>query len=156
MHYLVDAYNLLFYLADEDVDPIHRSRQELIDHLITKLETKHLMVTLIFDSGKTHIAHYPGHQKQRHITVKFSPEGVCADDYIIEMLSNMHVKSTTVVTSDQHLAQECRSQGAHVLSVEKFQILLNKNRSQSGKRDKPELSNPEYDEYLRKIFEDRC
>lgn len=155
MHYLVDAYNLLFFLADDDVDPIRRTREELIQRLITKLETRRFTVTLVFDSGKTHTAHFPTHTKQGCIAVKFSPEGISADDYIVELLSHMHCKSTTVVTSDRHLSLQSQSQGAKVLTVEKFLTLLNKQPLQNRGLHKPELSNPEYDEYLRKIFEDR-
>jgi len=155
LHYLVDAHNLLFHLADEDVDSIERSRQDLIDRLAAKLEARRFSVTLVFDSGKTHIANYPGHSKQGRIKIMFSPVGISADDYIIELLSNCHVKSTTVVTSDSHLAHLCRDLGAHTLPVEKFMALLHKRRLNSGSMAKPELGNPEYDEYLRKIFEDK-
>ena len=120
------------------------------------MASKQLVVTLVFDSGQTHTAHYPSHHKQGRITIKFSPEGVCADKYILELLSHVHKKSTTVVTSDRHLAREAQSRGAKTLPVENFLALLDKKKgTQQKSMNKPDLSNPEYDAYLRKIFEDR-
>ncbi|MCP5509422.1 MAG: NYN domain-containing protein [Chlamydiales bacterium] len=156
MHYLIDAYNLLFFLTKK-VNPIEKSRQDLIDALTSDLEHLKIKATLVFDSGNTHQAHFPHRHTKATVDIVFSPEGICADKYILEILENTkNPHDVTVVTSDRQLSNQCKELQAKIQSVEKFLGYLKKrHHKKTALPEKPQNSNAAYNAHLQKIFEER-
>ena len=154
MHYLIDAYNLLFYIT-HDVQPIEQTREDLIHSLATDLTRLKLKATLVFDSGFTYQTHFPHKHSKSAIHITFSPEGMSADDYIIELL-NTASHDTTVVTSDRDLSNQCTQKGFKTLSIENFYSYLQRRHKKITSSSAKHINHdPSYEAYLEKIFEER-
>lgn len=155
MRYLIDGYNLLFALELEP-HPIEYSREALIEVLIEDLNKLHMRATILFDSGTTHLGSIPHLHDRNGIEVVFSPHGMCADRYILELIEGTkNPKDVVVVTDDAELRASSQALHAKSLMCEPF---LQKMRHKNRKKHAPTKHNPHdpaYDEELRRIFEER-
>ena len=156
MHYIIDAYNLLFFLTDK-INPIEQTRQDLIDSLTSDLENLKIKATLVFDSGTTHQTHFPHIHTQSSVEIIFSPHGICADNYILEILDqSKNTKDITVVTSDHELQKKCKYRLAKTQTIESFLSYLNKRHHKKNKPDeKPQMQSESYKDYLHDVFQKR-
>lgn len=134
MHYFIDGYNLLFYLFGASVHDFQARREKLIQELNLEIEFLSLDVTLVFDS---HFAPGEGSRSHfRHLEILFTPEGISADDLIIQKLSHSRdARKEVVVTNDKKLALRARQHLASSQSLENFLNWLTRRYS-NKKRNK--------------------
>ncbi|MCB1135508.1 MAG: NYN domain-containing protein, partial [Chlamydiia bacterium] len=124
MHYLVDAYNLLFRRLGWH-DDLRAQREKMVERLNEKVDLTGWETTLVFDA----IHQYGDATRSRHdaLDIIFTGEGVTADDHIVDIVKRAsHPRSLIVVSSDKRLCWEARNYGADTLSVEEFEAKLNK------------------------------
>ena len=125
MRYLVDGNNLIGHekglsLADDD------SRQVLVRALCSLSRHVRKPITVVFDGSA------PGSSPARSdlgpVKVLYAGGGrtaMSADDRILRMVqAEARPKDTTVVTSDQALANRARARGATTLACHRFRPLL--------------------------------
>ena len=155
MRYLIDGYNLFFAIHDT-IDPLKEQRNLLIQSLNTLLAPTQNEVILIFDSSLKHATYVPTKQQLKALIITFSPEGLSADDYILELL-RFNAKATIVITSDSYLSQQVQALGAKTQKIEPFLYLLMKKKSpiSSSHEKKQEVESPAQYQRLLKAFEKR-
>ncbi len=112
---LVDGYNVAKLAWPGAALPEQRRR--LLD-LLVELTARHPVdVLVVFDGSDVTGSRHGG----RHVRVAFSPNGVTADDVLVE-----HVEQTPpdrpvlVVTSDRALGESVRARGANVVRTPQF------------------------------------
>lgn len=137
MHYIIDGYNLFFFLFGNSFRDFKSQRQSLIQSMNAKIEFLSLDVSLVFDShlvpGEGSRSHY------HHLEIQFTPEGMNADDFIINYLKQSRNTSKEVlVTNDRELSQRARHLSAGTQSIDQFLNWLNKRYSNKKRgKDKP-------------------
>jgi predicted RNA-binding protein with PIN domain len=153
--FYIDGYNLLFSMVENIPSCVESCRVELI-HLLDELilEAK-INATVIFDNHSPFSTSKPSIEYQEFLHVVFSPKGLCADKYILEIIQgSKNPKMITIVTSDIALTKEARHLGAGTISNERFlQQLSDKTKKKRGK--KVTKDGPKEIERLRTIFEER-
>ncbi len=137
MHYYIDGYNLLFYLVGSRVGDLRAQREWIIQNLNTKIESLALDfdLSLVFDSplnpGEGSRSHYG------HLEILYTPEGVSADDYIIQLLKESRDPTKKIiVTNDRELAMRARHQHASAQGIDHFMNWLHR-RYKNQKKAKP-------------------
>lgn len=129
MNYVVDGYNLFFRLESE-ANPLEQKRENFIAALDAALSRLHLHATLIFDSHHSHASIFPTKRSLPALEIIFSPEGLSADEYILERLSTeKRPQSQVIVTSDRELAGRAKHLGAKTKTIEAFFDMLVKRES---------------------------
>ncbi len=157
MHYIIDGYNLFFTLQDR-VLPLSKQREKFIRFLSEELAEYRIKATLVFDSGTTHREVFPSRKTIRGIDIIFSPEGVSADHFIIEMVEKSSSSSTqVVVTSDRTLARHSTYLGAQTQTIDTFLELLSKKQKKAKSKfhEKQESDCDAQISRLEQIFEER-
>lgn len=150
MRYIIDGYNFLFCLDNEDFAVnLERSRTALLDFLHE--HAAHLSILVVFDSSKENSEPVPFQQFHEGIEVVFSPKGQCADKYILELLS-WDSRGKVLVTMDKHLARHVAYIDGKTISINNFLALFKKKRA---KETKLLVECPKEIERLEKIFEER-
>lgn len=128
MHYIIDGYNLFFYLFGSSFSDFKAQRQSLIQAMNTKIEFLALDVLLVFDSH-----FYPGEGSRshyRHLEILFTPEGMNADDFIIKFLKLSRTPSKeVVVTNDRELSRRAKHLSASIQSIDYFLNWLDRRYS---------------------------
>lgn len=154
MHYIVDGYNLFFSIEDE-LNPFKEKRQDFIAILNEMLEKFHFHVSLIFDSHYTNASTFPSKQELSSLAVIFSPQGLSADEYILEQLrTKKNPNQYIVVTSDRELMQKANNLGAQTKTIKNFlQILTRHKTKQKPSEEKMHQESPYHHNRLLKIFE---
>ncbi len=133
MHYYIDGYNLLFYLLGVGKNDLKSQRDRIIQTLNIKIESLALDLTLVFDShlspGDASRSHF------HHLEVLYTPEGVTADDFIIQLLEgSKDATKEVVVTNDKELSMRAKHQYASTQSLENFLNWLNRRYSNQTKK----------------------
>lgn len=128
MHYIIDGYNLLFYIFGSSSSDFKSQRESLIQALNAKIEFLGLDVSLVFDShfspGEGSRSHY------KHLEIWFTPEKMTADDFIIQYLKHSRSPSKEViVTNDRELSIRAKHLSAGIQSIDSFLNWLNKRHS---------------------------
>ena len=163
MHYLVDAYNLLFRTLKKR-GSLEKIRQTLIEELNEVISKLNLHVTLVFDGAEEHLP-LPTRGHYDAIELVYTPKNQTADEYIYEEVSLARIPSQmTVVTSDRELSRRCHEHRAKTLTINEFLQLLSKKKAKKKRatisphrafRD----SDPEIARLLqifeKKLFEDK-
>lgn len=150
MHYLIDAYNLLF-LAMGKQGTLENKRQKLIEELNEIVLKRQLHVTLIFDGAEEHLrGHYDA------IEIVYTPQRQTADEYILdEVMHTNHPAQMTVVSNDRELIGRSRQHGAKTMTLSQFINYLAKKKIKQKKSVLPfRESDPEIARLLA-IFEKR-
>lgn len=156
MHYLIDGYNLLFALF-EKIDPLREKREIVISSLQTALSYTSLDLTIVFDSRFVISDNFPKRFSKSSLEIIYTPSGLCADEYIIELLSCIrHTATETVVTSDKFLSKRVKSLGAKVQTISDFLAYLAKKEAISTKKEEKSHKETSHEvERLLKIFEEK-
>lgn len=128
MHYIIDGYNLFFYLHGSSPNDFKSQRQSLIQSMNAKIEFLSLDVSLVFDShfspGEGSRSHY------RHLEILFTPEGMTADDFIIQyLISARNISKEVLVTNDRQLSTRAKHLSAGTQSIDHFLNWLNRRYS---------------------------
>lgn len=128
MHYLVDAYNLLFRTLKKR-GSLEKIRQTLIEDLNEVISELNLHVTLVFDGAEEHLP-LPTRGHYDAIELVYTPKNQTADEYIFEEVSFTRTPSQmTVVTSDRELSRRCHEHRAKTLTINEFLHLLSKKKT---------------------------
>lgn len=156
MHYIIDAYNLIFTTL-KSPSAIQARREKAVEALSAILSEVHLPMLLVFDGDRA-ADEDTGFQYYKKFDAFFTPRGQSADEYIVEYLSlKKHRKQYTVVTSDKSLARECSDLGARIQSPIDFLNFL-ENKVQKKTKCSDEKLHTETDanmKRLQKAFEKR-
>jgi predicted RNA-binding protein with PIN domain len=127
MHYLVDAYNLLFRTLKKRRS-LEKSRQSLIEQLNEAISQLSLHITLVFDGAEEHLP-LPTRGHFDAIEIVYTPKGQTADEYILEEVSLSRSPSQlTIVTNDRELAGRCRQYRAGTQTIDEFLLFLSKKK----------------------------
>lgn len=128
MHYIIDAYNLLFRRLKKS-GSLEKTRQKLIEELNEVVANLHLKVTLVFDGAEKHLPYATrGHFVALEIV--YTSENQTADEYITEEVNLAKRPSQiTVVTNDRELAKRCHLHNAQILTIDQFIAFLAKKKA---------------------------
>jgi predicted RNA-binding protein with PIN domain len=109
---IIDGYNVA-KLGWPD-QPLAEQRERLLD-LLDDLATRHgRPIDVVFDGADVGPVRS---NRRRHVTVRFSPAGVLADDVIRDLVTAHPADvSIVVVTNDRAVGHDVRAQGANVVS----------------------------------------
>lgn len=156
MHYYIDGYNLLFRIF-EDIDPLREKREIVIEALQDTFSDVKLNLSIVFDSRFELSEDFPTRFSQGPLEIIYSPRGLCADKYILELLSfEKHPKAVTIVTSDNFLAKQAKQIGAKVKDLEDFLEFFNRKRSTKKRKEQKFSQETTYDfERLLHAFEQK-
>jgi predicted RNA-binding protein with PIN domain len=132
MHYLVDAYNLLFRSLKKR-GPLEKIRQKLIAELNEAISQLNLQVTLVFDGAEENLPH-PSRGHFDAIELIYTSKKQTADEYIAnEVALSRTPAQITVVTNDRELAARCRLQRAKIQTIDQFLSFLTKKKLKKKK-----------------------
>ena len=140
MHYLVDAYNLLFRMQKKTTK-LEDCRKLLIEQINEAASQLNLTITLVFDGADIHLSH----SLRAHfdaVALVYTPEHQTADEYIIqEVTESRHPSQITVVSNDRELIQKCRLHKAQAQTIETFfGMLIKKEKKQKKWQSVPGTS----------------
>ena len=154
MHFLIDAYNLIF-TAPVEAPTIEQRREKVIRLIGDYFNDRSLDATLVFDGKVSQDLPLNSYHIQG-IKIVFSFDGETADDEIINIVScSDKPKQITVVTSDAELKKRASLRGCHTMWINEFtrKIIPKNKRHVEQKVDN--LSGTEKKQ-LTKIFEKRA
>jgi predicted RNA-binding protein with PIN domain len=127
MHYLVDAYNLLFRTRKKK-GPLEQYRQSFIEDLNEIISKLHLQVTLVFDGAEKHLR-LPSRSHFETLEIIYTNKGQTADEYIFDEVSVAKSPAQlTIVSNDRELTGRCRQHGAKTLTIDEFLHFLSKKK----------------------------
>lgn len=157
MHYYIDGYNLLFGIVDHFQGSVESSRIELVNYLDEMLEKAEMQATVIFDNHSDLATAKPGAEYTPFLNIIFSPKGLCADAYLIELVQGMtHTNLVTVVTSDVSLANTIAEMGVKTNTTKDFLCkLFRRLKTRKSPTVKPANFSHFELERWQKIFEER-
>jgi len=170
MHYIIDGYNLLFWLKG-DRHNLESLRRSFIQDIDQKAELLKMEITIIFDGhfqedGQTR-THF------RNVEIIYTSHGESADELIIsELKSSLDVRNEVVVTSDRELLWRAKKLHAKTEKASEFYRMLQERYCKRQKRQVKEVypkqkvkrsekieadvvQDNESLEYYQKVFEDR-
>lgn len=135
MHYLVDAYNLMF-LALRKRGSLQQRRQMMIGELNDAISRLNLHVTLVFDGAEVHLPH-PSRGHYEQLELVYTPKSITADEYITqEVASSKTPACITVVTNDRELWKRCQNFRAKTLTIEEFLTFIAKKKDRKKKQSR--------------------
>lgn len=149
MRYLIDGYNLFFQLQ-EIILPLEKKREEFIALVDRELGNSGLQAVMVFDSHQENSSDFASQKHYKHLEVVFSPKGLSADRYLLELLE-WNARNTTLVTSDQSLCKKGKQLGAKILTVKGFVSYIWKRTRKKQTDEKP--SQPESKAMMRRYLE---
>ncbi len=131
MNYVIDGYNL-FFLMEEDPDPLDEKREEFVRMLNSALHRLGLSATAVFD-GHLHVAaDCPTTRQLSALEIVFPPEGLSADAFIVERVKGTNRKEREIiVTSDKTLSAKVRQLGAKTQTAQSFLQLLTHHKKRA-------------------------
>ena len=160
MYYLIDGYNLLFWLI-ESKQSLQSQRQSIILSLQKEFKYLHLKGTLVFD-GAHRADEQSGLSYRSPLIIAYSHSGESADQYILEKLeTSPGTSEIIVVTNDRFVSSHARGFGAQTLSLKAFVSQLKKKvekklTQQEETLDERPFKEPQKEiDRLSKIFEER-
>ena len=153
MRYLLDGYNLLFFLIDSK-NSFAAQRQKII-RFLQILFSRHKMNGILIFDGRVRYEEESGRSYPSPLEVVYTSEGQSADEYIIERIENLKTPAKiTVVTNDRALMTNAKSLKAQTVNISKFINWLTVRKK--SKEFKPSTVETKYNtERLLKIFEKR-
>ena len=152
MHFLIDGYDLLFFL-DDSVHSLQKQREKLCHWLQKKFIEHGYLGTIIFD-GSFISGEISGLSYQFPLEIVYTPSGQNADNWITERVEiEKNRNDLIVVTNDKGLRRHIQSLHGKIISNHSFLQKFNKKYPSSEKK-LFKISDKEI-ERLRKIFEDK-
>lgn len=127
MHYLVDAYNLLFRTLKKRRS-LEKNRQSLIEELNAVAAELNLHVTLVFDGAEEHLP-WPTRGHYDALEIVYTSKSQTADEYIYEEVAlSRSPAQLTVVTNDRELSGRCHQHRAKTMAIDEFLHFLSKKK----------------------------
>lgn len=158
MHYLIDGYNFLFW--QKDLLPywggscLRTDRQHLIEKLIDRSKHAPFSCRLIFDAH-----HTPEGLillRQTPLDILFTPEGMTADEFILECLWTPEAKKIyCVVTQDSGLRRKVIAEGVRVIDFATLYKRLDKKKHEHFQLKEEVSLSPTWVKRYSEIFEKR-
>ncbi len=140
MRYLVDGYNFFFRLK-EHIFPLEDARESFIHELSTSLKEIKMKASLVFDSGTETILDIATKKHLGDIEVIYTPRGMSADDYLIELIEiQKHPGTVTVVSSDNGVIARSVSLRARTMSVEQFVSFIKRKQKKNFSTEEKNIS----------------
>jgi predicted RNA-binding protein with PIN domain len=113
---MVDGYNVT--MSAWPHLELSRQRHQLVDALAELAIRVGTLVQVVFDGADLEGRFGPPPSARRLMRVTFSPEGVEADQVIMEMVDQLNpAQAVTVATNDRELQEGVRRRGGNVISV---------------------------------------
>jgi predicted RNA-binding protein with PIN domain len=113
VHLIVDGYNVS--KTAWPTAPLEQQRERLAAGLASLVAGKRVETTIVFDGAE--LAHPPSMPTRRIVRVRFSPQGVIADDVIRELVEAEPTgRPVVVVTTDRELATSVTKKGARAVA----------------------------------------
>jgi predicted RNA-binding protein with PIN domain len=113
VHLIVDGYNVS--KTAWPTAPLEQQRERLAAGLASLVAGKRVETTIVFDGAQ--LAHPPSMPTRRIVRVRFSPQGVIADDVIRELVEAEPAgRPVVVVTTDRELATSVTKKGARAVA----------------------------------------
>jgi predicted RNA-binding protein with PIN domain len=136
MHYLVDAYNLLFRTLKKG-GPLEKSRQSLIEELNEIVSELNLHVSLVFDGAEEYLP-LPSRRHFNAIEIVYTSKHQTADEYIAEeVVLSPSPAQFIVVTNDRELSRRCHQHRAKTLTIDEFLNFLSKKKTKKKRLNPP-------------------
>ena len=155
MHYVIDGYNFFFCIASQ-INPLKQTREQFIENLNNEISFHNFQITLVFDSTRENGTLFASKKILSSMEVVFSPQGLSADEYILEMLSYCPIpQNEMVITSDRELAKKARYLGAKTKTIEEFLQYITKKKKLSNQEVKIQQESEANMKRLHHIFEKR-
>ncbi len=125
VHIIIDGYNLIRQSSQWsmlDIQDLQHGREALLSALAEYKKKKAHRITVVFDAADA-----PGfmerNEKQKGISVKYSPAGESADAVIKQMAAQLGEKAL-VVSSDRDVADYAAGRGAAVIGSPEFEMKM--------------------------------
>jgi predicted RNA-binding protein with PIN domain len=113
VHLIVDGYNVS--KTAWPTAPLEQQRDRLAAGVGALVAGKRVEATIVFDGAE--LAHPPPMVSRRIVRVRFSPNGVIADDIIRELVEAEPTgRPVVVVTTDRELATSVTKKGARAVA----------------------------------------
>jgi predicted RNA-binding protein with PIN domain len=113
VHLIVDGYNVS--KTAWPTTPLEQQRDRLAAGVGALVAGKRVEATIVFDGAE--LAHPPPMVSRRIVRVRFSPQGVIADDIIRELVEAEPTgRPVVVVTTDRELATSVTKKGARAVA----------------------------------------
>ena len=125
IHIIIDGYNLIRQsaaLSTLDQQDIMLGREALVDMLAAYRKIKPHRITVVFD-GSNSPAFSPQRNRQKGISIRFSPSGESADD-VIKRMAHKEREKALVVSSDRDIANFAASRGAATIGAQEFEAKI--------------------------------
>jgi len=151
--YIIDGHNLIPKIAGLSLSQMD-DETRLVDMLQVFARLRRVRVEVFFDRAP---AGHSGTRKIGTITVHSVPEGMLADDAIVNHLrkAGKSAKGMTVVTSDRRVQAEARALQAEVLPSEAFAKLMQTTliHGERSGTSSAKMSDQEVDAWLKEFGE---
>lgn len=121
IHLIIDGYNLIRQvpsLARHERESLEAARENLIALLAQYKKIKRHKTTVIFD-GVLNLSEFAPAYEQAGIKVRFSPQGISADQVISELVAKEKTRAV-VVSSDHAVIHDAEKQGATTITSAAF------------------------------------
>jgi predicted RNA-binding protein with PIN domain len=120
---IVDGYNVT--ISSWPHLELPRQRHQLVDALAELAIRVGLQVHVVFDGADTGNRFGPPAAARRRMRISFSPDGVDADDVIIDLIDELDTSQPVLVaTDDRQVRDAARRRGANVISVAQLLAVL--------------------------------
>jgi len=137
MHYIIDGYNLLFWLKGDrqNLEPLRRSFIQDMDRKAALLKME---MTIVFDG------HFQEDEQTRthfrNLEIIYTSHGESADELIVsELQSSLDVRNEVVVTSDRELSWRAKRLHAKTERANEFYRTLQERYQKRQKRQVKEV-----------------
>jgi predicted RNA-binding protein with PIN domain len=128
---IVDGYNVT--ISSWPHLELPRQRHHLVDALAELAVRAGPQVHVVFDGAETGNRFGPPASARRRMRVTFSPDGVDADDVIIDLVDRLDASQPVVVaTDDREVRDGVRRRGANVISVAQLLAVLRRTASSAA------------------------
>ena len=130
---IVDGYNVT--ISSWPHLELPQQRQRLVDALAELAMRTGISVDVVFDGQDTGGRIRPPNAARHQVSVTFSPEGVEADEVIVDVVDQLdYLQPVLVATDDRRVHDEVSGRGANVISV--VQLLAVLGRLPGGSADR--------------------
>lgn len=155
MRYFLDGYNLFFKLCDE-VLPIDQKKQEWLGSFCKLLQLADLNVLIVFDASPSSPPATTGREYFGKVEVVYSPRGMDADTFLIELCRGVQFASqVTVVSEDRKLLKKIKDTGSIPMELKDFFNLIREKTQILDTDDKKNRFSQREQKRWKEIFEKR-
>jgi predicted RNA-binding protein with PIN domain len=128
---IVDGYNVT--MSSWPNLELSRQRHQLVDALAELAMRAGTLVQVVFDGADVAGRFGPPPAARRLMRVTFSPEGVEADQVIMDLVDHLDpAQAVVVATNDRQLQEEVRRRGGNVITVAQLLAVIGRTGEASA------------------------